>query len=1309
MGLKNTISIFIFFILASVRLHAQNFTELTFIENEGQWNEEIKYKANIGNSDIYITTKSIKINLIDPSFSDSIYHRKMHAPDKQQDQSPLRIKGHVLEIEFNGANLPSFESIDPMPFYYNYYLCNNSDKWATKIHPVRIIKMHELYDGTDALITSRNGNLAIDFYLSPYAKVKNISFSILGVENIKLNDSIIIIPTTVGVLQLKAPRAFQNDTEIPIKYKIKRNNISFVLPEGYDKSKELHIDPDIMFCSYSGATSDNWGYTATYDKQGFLYAGGNSFDMGYPTTLGAYDTIYGGNVDAAISKYDTTGSFLIYSTYLGGSGADVPISMVTNDLDELYVLTITGSSDYPYSTGCYDSTFNGGTHYILTVVIDYINGSDLGITAFSPDGTGIIASTYLGGTGNDGLNAATSLLHNYADDARGEIILGRNNEVYIAGSTYSSDFPTTANAFQPIPSLGQKGFVTCLDRYLSQIMWSSYFDGNGDDAIYSIFLGRQDAIYIAGGTTSSDLPTTNNAIMQNFQGNVDGFIARISNNGAFLNACTYFGTPEYDQVFFVRTDKNDNVYIYGQTNNTTNALVQNAGWYTPSGGQFITKLNRYLTSTYWSTRFGTTPGFINLSPSALTVDYCDNIYLSGWGGSINQGSTNGLPITSDAFQTTTDGNDFYFLSIDQDATTLLFASYFGGNISMEHVDGGTSRFDRLGRLYQSICAGCGSHSDLPTTTGAWSNTNNSFNCNNGVVKIDFHLPAIVADFNAPNVVCQTDSVHFINISHIPTTSNPTFHWNFGDGFSSNLINPIHYYSNAGVYTITLIVHDITSCNGFDTIQKTITILNNDIDTLSDIQLCLGQSANIGITSLPAQGLTYLWTPSDYLSNPNISDPIANPPHDTTYTLLITGSECSQTFIQHVNVIDLVANAGDDTTICITPITLYGSGSGDTNLFFIWSSNVNFTDTLNSSIFDNFAIIQPTSSHTYYLQVSNGSCYDIDSVKINLYQISTNYQIQNTSCFDYCDGNATLVVDNAHLPVTYNWSNGLDNSFIDSLCTGKYYVTITDAEGCIKYDSLLINSPPQLIANINGFPETCPNACNGSLSISANGGTPPYSYLWSNGFSSQHINNLCVGEYLCTVTDANNCKTFDSDSVILNYIFFDAMAWVDHDTIYQGQSTTIHATNYPNVTYQWSPPLYLDDPTKPSPIATPPQSISYIVTMDDGNGCYYYDTINIVVLEVFCEEPYIYIPNSFTPNGDNLNDVLYVYGNYIESMHLAIYNRWGQKVFETNDKYIGWDGYYNGDPAPPGVYDYYLEVYCYNKQKFQKKGNITLLR
>jgi gliding motility-associated-like protein len=1309
MNLKSIFALFIFFIFYCSTIKTQDFAEFNFIPNKGQWQNDFRYKVKVDLNEIYIKDKSILFNILETGIHDSIYHRKMCPPNYNKSPLPFRVEAHAFEIFFDNANIPSFEEIDVLPFYHNYYLGNKAKNWKTGIHPIRKVKLKELYDGIDVIISSKNGNLSIDFFVLPMAKVKDIKLTVSGINKLKLDSTDIIITTSVGELRLNTPRAFQNGGEIPIRYKINKNTISFDFPEGYDKKSELHIDPEIMFCSYSGATSDNWGYTATYDREGFLYAGGNSFGMGYPTTLGAYDTIYGENVDAAISKYDTTGSYLIYSTYLGGSGAEVPISMITNDLNELYVLTITGSSDYPYTVGCFDSTFNGGTNYILTHVINYTNGSDLGITAFSADGTSLIASTYLGGTGNDGLNAAIALLHNYADDARGEIILGSNNEVYIAGSTYSTDFPTTLSSFQPNPSLGQKGFVTCMDRYLSQITWSSYFDGSGDDAIYSIFLGRLDAIYIAGGTTSNDLPTTTNAIMPNFQGNVDGFIARISNNGAFLTSCTYFGTPQYDQVFFVRTDKNDNVYLYGQTNNTTNALVQNAGWYTNSGGQFITKLNRYLTSIYWSTRFGTTPGFINLSPSALTVDYCNNIYLSGWGGSLNNGGTNGLPITSDAFQITTDNNDFYFLSIDGDANQLIFASYFGGHQSMEHVDGGTSRFDRLGRLYQSICAGCGGHNDLPTTTGAWSNTNNSFNCNNGVVKIDFYLPAIVADFNIPNLICLPDSVHFINNSHIPNISNTIFYWDFGDGSYSNLMNPIHYYSNAGVYTITLIVSDVTSCNGSDTIQKIITILNNDIDTLNEVKICLGQSANIGITSLPAQGLTYSWTPSDYLSNPNISDPIANPPYDITYTLSITGDVCAQIFVQPVSVINIIADAGNDTTVCMSPITLYGSGSGDTDLSYIWSSNSNFTDTLNSSLNNNSVTVYPTNSHTYYLQVSNSLCYDIDSVRVTLLPITIDANVQNPSCYDYCDGSISLEIYNANLPALFHWSNGMDTSYVDSLCAGVYYVTVTDNVGCIKIDSIFIQAPPPLIAEIHSYPETCPDACNGSLTVNISGGTPPYYYLWSNGATTQSNTNLCIGEYICTITDANDCEIINSDSVILDYILADAIAWVDHDTIYQGQSTTIHSTYYPNVTYLWSPPSYLEDPTMPSTIATPPHTISYTIMIDDGYGCYFYDTVDILVLEVFCDEPYIYIPNSFTPNDDNINDVLYIYGEYIESMYLAIYNRWGQKVFETNDKSKGWNGYYNGKPAPPGVYDYYLEIYCYNKQLFQKKGNITLLR
>src|SRR5205814_539981 len=136
--------------------------------------------------------------------------------------------------------------------------------------------------------------------------------------------------------------------------------------------------------------------------------------------------------------------------------------------------------------------------------------------------------------------------------------------------------------------------------------------------------------------------------------------------------------------------------------------------------------------------------------TAFLVDTCENIYAAGWGRCINFGSTYpgsdnfNMPLTPDAFQSSTDGCDFYFIILNANATSLLYGTYFGGAVSEEHVDGGTSRFNSSGMVYESVCAGCGGHSDFPTQPGVVSQTNNSTNCNNAVIKFDLLLASAQA-------------------------------------------------------------------------------------------------------------------------------------------------------------------------------------------------------------------------------------------------------------------------------------------------------------------------------------------------------------------------------------------------------------------------------------------------------------------------------------------------------------------------------------------------------------------------------------
>lgn len=159
------------------------------------------------------------------------------------------------------------------------------------------------------------------------------------------------------------------------------------------------------------------------------------------------------------------------------------------------------------------------------------------------------------------------------------------------------------------------------------------------------------------------------------------------------------------------------------------------------------------------------------------MDVCGNVYVSGWGGNVLPGSLSvlGLATTANAeFQTAPNGYDFYLFVLERDAQSLLYGSYLGGSTSGEHVDGGTSRFDKFGVVYQSVCGGCGGNSDFETSTGAFSATNNSANCNNLVFKFDFELVPN-ADFTVSNLEgCAPLTLTFDNESN--DTINSV--WNF---------------------------------------------------------------------------------------------------------------------------------------------------------------------------------------------------------------------------------------------------------------------------------------------------------------------------------------------------------------------------------------------------------------------------------------------------------------------------------------------------------------------------------------------------
>jgi gliding motility-associated-like protein len=489
------------------------------------------------------------------------------------------------------------------------------------------------------------------------------------------------------------------------------------------------------------------------------------------------------------------------------------------------------------------------------------------------------------------------------------------------------------------------------------------------------------------------------------------------------------------------------------------------------------------------------------------------------------------------------------------------------------------------------------------------------------------------------------------------------------------------------------------------------VLSNSTDTIPDAHMCPGSFTQIGIPPYVGTGITYQWNPSTNLSNYNISNPICSASATTIYQLFISNGVCVDTLNQRVNVYNIQANAGPDTLICKLNHTLQASSTGGgSNMQYHWSSNNQFTNWLNTSPNYSYADIIVTNPGWFYVMAYNQWCADIDSVYIDFFNIGTNFSAITPLCNSDCNGSITAQTTGGQSPFSYIWSNSDNTQTISNLCSGNYSVTITDFNGCESTGQYFLPEPQPLIASLQVEDIPCEAACIGKITLSVNGGTSPYSYLWSNGQNSNPATTLCAGNYSVTVSDQNNCKAYQSASVSIDYIYQNVQVWADDDTIWDSQSTVLHTTSIPGVGYLWSPSAWLNDPALSSPTATPPPGTYwYQIVLDDGNGCIYTDSLKIVVLDVFCYEPYIFIPNAFSPDGDGYNDVLYVRGVFIEELELLIFDRWGSLVFETRNQEIGWDGTYKGKKLDPGVFAYYLKITCYNQMLFTKKGNITLIR
>jgi gliding motility-associated-like protein len=830
-----------------------------------------------------------------------------------------------------------------------------------------------------------------------------------------------------------------------------KNTISFALGD-YNSKFDLIIDPQLVFGTYSGSSVDNWGFTATYDQEGNTYSAGVVFGIGYPVTTGAWQQNFADGTgsrpcDIGIIKFSAQGQRL-FATYLGGVGNEIPQSLVVSPSNELFVLGTTGSSDFATSTAAFQKTFKGGpTVSILRNGISFPSGTDVFVARFSDSGSQLLASTFLGGTGNDGLNTASQLKYNYADDARGGISVDRLGSVIIGTSTGSFDFPITGSPIQQNYGGGlQDGIVAKLNENLSQLLWSTYLGGSQSDGILSLELDRSGNAWVSGGTVSLDYPVTAGAYStSNAGGQADGFISGIKANGQQLLASTYYGSDAYDQNYQIALDRNDRVYVFGQTEKSGNFFRENFTFGETNGKQFVSKFSTDLSSRIWSTTFGRGAAKPDITPSAFTVDICGQLFMAGWGGASNTsadgspfGGTSGLTVTPDAFQSTTDNNDFYFMVLDEQEQSLLFASFFGGPTSSEHVDGGTSRFDKRGIMHLAVCAGCGGRDDFPTTPGVWSNVNGSTSgCNNAVFKFDFQLPVTRAAFTSPTIGCAPFAVDFSNSSFNATSYNWLIN---GTAFSSDE-NPTFSFNTPGNYTISLIAQNPETCNGVDTFYKQIRVVNSTFDIADSLSICLLDDVTIGPTFPIDPYYQPQWNPTLGLQSPQEQTTLAAPESNTQYTLILSLETCADTIQQYIEVRSDSIDAGPDLEICRGQLVQIGDTNVSANYTYNWTPTLPLND---ATLRNPQAAVDETTTF-YVLRIppeNTGACPGRDSLRVIIPEGSP-LAIFDTEIIASCTDIKVKVLNTSELADSSFWNFG-NGFFFDANPSPEYTYSYGDS-------------------------------------------------------------------------------------------------------------------------------------------------------------------------------------------------------------------------------------------------------------------------
>ncbi len=1279
-----------------------------FIPNGNQWPQEVVGRMDLSTGWLWLDRGGWTAEVRGPGYEILSQHG-----------TPSALASHVWRVRFEGgaADAPSEWRGRRSAERVNYYLSDDPAEWAEGLVPAAE-HSREVWPGVQAVM--RGGRkVKYEFKVAPGADPSVVVLRHEGTTPVLQADGSLLHvlgpqEAPWGSIVEGVPFAYQMNgsriEEVVCSYVVDGPRVRFELGP-YDPDRELVIDPDLVFATYIGSTADSWGVTAGYDDDGRLIGGSGVLGAGYPTTPGAVSTTYaGGTFDIGITYFSADGSDVEVSTYIGGSEMEYPHSIVNDAEGDIFIMGTTGSANFPVTAGAYDATYNAGPLVNLAGYHFYgqhNNGCDLYVVKLSGATGAMLAGTFVGGTGNDGINIATELNYNYGDVCRGEIAVDSEGRPWVASTTRSADFPLV-QAFDPALGGATDAVVFRLSADLADLEFSSYLGGSNDDAGYALqFASDGSAAYITGGTRSTDFPGTAGGAQPAHAGGIDGFVTRLvpAGDGSWdPDGATYAGSSAYDQCYFVQLDTEDRPYVYGQTTGTL-PLVGAVYSANPNGSSFVQRLAPDLSGVEFRTRVGLAQIGIDISPTAFLVSDCDEIYLSGWGGDTNNNSpyagsstTSMMPTTPDAEQLGTDGSDFWLGVLAPDGTDLTYGSFFGGPFSNEHVDGGTSRFDKDGTIYQAVCAGCGGGDDFPTTDGAWSELNLSTNCNLGVFK--FNLGALVADIDieAPDVICPGEPITFVNQS----LGGNTYEWFFGDLNTSLEENPEYTYLESGEWDVILVVSSDAGSEGClepDTAFATVFVESLPTPSVDEVgPICDGESVQLQAWG----GETLTWLPDPTLDDPSSPTPTVTPTETTTYTVEEENACGAATASVTVTVGVLEVEATPvATSICLGDVVEIGVSGVEPGAEVVWSP----TGGLGSPTAATTSA-SPTETTLYTALVTDAiGCEGEATVNVTVVPSAPGGEVYPDVTL--CEGQGTWLT--ASEGDTYLWSpadlvsNPLAQEvYVQPGVETTFSVAIANLCG-VGVDSVTVNFvSPEVSAAGGGW------MCRGeTMTLEASEGVV---YSWQPaalcGTPSMQATTVFPVEsttFTVFVTDAFGCTASSTLEVgVWQPPYVDAgpnreLDWLDDARLFgtaEGDSSW------------WSPAELLSCSVCPTPELLSSEPGWYVLSSISDEGCIGRDS---AFVDVYYP---IYVPNAFTPNNDGVNDAFFVEGVAPRGYLMEIYNRWGALVFRSEDPLEVWQG--NDQQSggehyvPDGVYSWRVRYELRDGPRWAQ-GHVTLIR